>query len=56
MSEASIPDRCGSQSGYAGARVGNRSRELGLPMAMARGVGRDLIEYFSLRRGRGLSI
>ena len=34
----------------------NRSRELGLPMAMGRGVGRDLIEYFSLGRGRSLGL
>jgi hypothetical protein len=34
----------------------NRSRELGLPIAMGRGLGRDLVDYLGLGRGRGLSI
>ena len=34
----------------------NHSRELGLPKEMGRGVGRGLVEYLGLGRGRGLSI
>lgn len=34
----------------------NRSRELGIPMDMGRSVGRNLIEYLGLGRGRGLGI
>jgi hypothetical protein len=34
----------------------NRSRELGLPMAMGRSVGSNLIECLSLSRGRGLGL
>jgi hypothetical protein len=33
-----------------------RSRELGIPMDMGRGIGRDLLAYLGLGRGRGLGI
>ncbi len=34
----------------------NRSRDLGVPMDMGRGIGRDLLAYLGLGRGRGLGI
>jgi hypothetical protein len=33
-----------------------RSRDLGVPMDMGRGIGRDLLAYLGLGRGRGLGI
>ncbi|MGA7426412.1 MAG: AAA family ATPase [Rhodoplanes sp.] len=33
-----------------------RSRDLGIPMDMGRGIGRDLLAYLGLGRGRGLGI
>ena len=33
-----------------------RSRELGLPMPMNRGLGRNLVEYLGLSRGRGMGL
>jgi len=33
-----------------------RSRELGLPMPMSRGLGRNLVEYLGLSRGRDLGL
>jgi 8-oxo-dGTP pyrophosphatase MutT (NUDIX family) len=34
----------------------NRSRELGIPMDMGQGIGRDLLDSLGLGRGRGLGI
>ncbi|MFZ1892697.1 MAG: hypothetical protein WAU59_01215 [Rhodoplanes sp.] len=33
-----------------------RSHELGVPMDMGRGIGRDLLAYLGLGRERGLGI